>query len=546
MVEDQEQKHCCRFCNKKFPCGRSLGGHMRSHMTVNSSETEEKFEKKKGPPLVPGGGINTSKNFSASFEGYGLRENPKKTWRLSGSSHASSQQGKACKECGKMFPSWKALFGHMRCHSERSAQEDSWSGGAGAAGGSGGDGSSKMVLDSQSDNEGVAPRRRRSRRARYGASPSSFSVANGSSSISEMEQEQEDVAISLMMLSRDVGSWGGINNSVAESSDNNSVVLEVRSSAIVKKKRESNKKRSEPGLSDDMSLRNLPRKVDSDDVSDDWLNRDGEFDENKLDYEVSDEEMVKDLLKLDYSHFKLGKNSSKKKVAELGRNLQKRIDFDRVGSSKRANYDSCETELGKEFSKKVKHEAAAAAAVNGIGKIPSKKNRFECTTCNKTFHSYQALGGHRASHKKVKGCFASKTEGSEASFEEEESSPEQALLSENKYNTCSIEKLIEAGESSEAQVKKVKGHECPICFKVFASGQALGGHKRSHLVSNSDIASRPENCQTIVIQQQLSEIPDLLDLNLPAPVEEDTSNGFKSWWVGANHKHEPLVGLISN
>uniref|UniRef100_A0A803LG21 C2H2-type domain-containing protein n=1 Tax=Chenopodium quinoa TaxID=63459 RepID=A0A803LG21_CHEQI len=32
--------------------------------------------------------------------------------------------------------------------------------------------------------------------------------------------------------------------------------------------------------------------------------------------------------------------------------------------------------------------------------------RFECSSCKKTFGSHQALGGHRASHKNVKGCFA--------------------------------------------------------------------------------------------------------------------------------------------
>ncbi|KAH7431810.1 hypothetical protein KP509_08G067600 [Ceratopteris richardii] len=36
--------------------------------------------------------------------------------------------------------------------------------------------------------------------------------------------------------------------------------------------------------------------------------------------------------------------------------------------------------------------------------------RYECTACKRIFKSHQALGGHRASHKKVKGCFA-KTAG---------------------------------------------------------------------------------------------------------------------------------------
>ncbi|KAK4803009.1 hypothetical protein SAY86_001212 [Trapa natans] len=34
------------------------------------------------------------------------------------------------------------------------------------------------------------------------------------------------------------------------------------------------------------------------------------------------------------------------------------------------------------------------------------QGHFECSSCKKVFGSHQALGGHRASHKNVKGCFA--------------------------------------------------------------------------------------------------------------------------------------------
>ncbi|KAL2321567.1 hypothetical protein Fmac_025946 [Flemingia macrophylla] len=50
--------------------------------------------------------------------------------------------------------------------------------------------------------------------------------------------------------------------------------------------------------------------------------------------------------------------------------------------------------------------------------------------------------------------------------------------------------------------------ECPFCYKVFASGQALGGHKRSHLLPSSSSTS-------------LRFKHAFIDLNLPAPIEDD-------------------------
>lgn len=71
---------------------------------------------------------------------------------------------------------------------------------------------------------------------------------------------------------------------------------------------------------------------------------------------------------------------------------------------------------------------------------------FECKTCNRKFPSFQALGGHRASHKKPK-------------FDGEQLKAEAKALSLG---------------------NKPKMHECSICGMEFSLGQALGGHMRKH------------------------------------------------------------------
>ncbi|TKY62235.1 Zinc finger protein ZAT11 [Spatholobus suberectus] len=71
---------------------------------------------------------------------------------------------------------------------------------------------------------------------------------------------------------------------------------------------------------------------------------------------------------------------------------------------------------------------------------------FECKTCNRKFSSFQALGGHRASHKRQK-------------LEDEELKEQAKTLS--LWN-------------------KPKMHECSICGLEFSLGQALGGHMRKH------------------------------------------------------------------
>ncbi|CAK9148001.1 unnamed protein product [Ilex paraguariensis] len=543
MEADQELKHVCKLCTKSFPCGRSLGGHMRSHV-INSVETDEKLSKEK-LSSVNNGGINAKTDTTS----YGLRENPKKKFRFADSSEDTLLHDKLCKECGKGFQSWKALFGHMKCHSNKvsnSLEENSWTGGE----------NQKLVMDSQSDNETTAPnRRKRSRRTkRYMVTTTTtFSVANASSSVSEIEQELEEVAMCLIMLSKDVSHWGGLN-SFGESSDNNSVFLEARSMTrtnlvtriegknskcnsgeLVKLKKVRNGKLESTILdSDNVKFKKKQLKLDASGVS--RIEPKKNKSEIPVDGFLRDEKSKNSILNDEY-----GIEASE---VEMGKNLIKETELDQVElgskkhkSSKRKGLDLFDPELAVDNSKKLTYGPSGCE----MYKDSEKKKKFECATCNKTFHSYQALGGHRASHKKIRGCATSKIDSSETSIETE-ISPDPTADSKLIKSHPSCEPIDRDMVASYAEKVKNKEHECPICFKVFSSGQALGGHKRSHLIAEA------KGNQPVVIQKPVPEIRDFLDLNLPAPAEEDSSRhvGFKPWWIGSNNQHESLVGLLSN
>ncbi|KAK7330767.1 hypothetical protein VNO77_24966 [Canavalia gladiata] len=71
---------------------------------------------------------------------------------------------------------------------------------------------------------------------------------------------------------------------------------------------------------------------------------------------------------------------------------------------------------------------------------------------------------------------------------------------------CHHDEAMAKGEGNNNN-NNSKIFECPFCYKVFGSGQALGGHKRSHLIPSSSSALKFKE--------------SFIDLNLPAPVEED-------------------------
>ncbi|KAK8952683.1 Zinc finger protein ZAT9 [Platanthera guangdongensis] len=378
-TDDQEQqKHRCKVCAKRFHNGRSLGGHMRSHVHSSPPITGEKEK------------LERSRVQVSVRLGYCLRENPKKTFRLSdfiGEDHGDSW--KQCKQCGKAFPSCKALFGHMRCHSDKTCPR-SFGDDEEEREKSMGEGKSSMGSFAD-DNEPLLPVPKRKRRSKR-ASPAIVSVVS-SSSLSGYEPEQEEVAISLMMLSRDV----------SEFSDKNSWVLDA-----------------EEEEEDDSVDASMPNKIP-----------------------------ISALLRKKRSLFCNNDNS-----------------------------------------------------FNGFNVMGS---RFQCATCKKSFHSYHALGGHRANHKRSKSC-------------------------------CSQNTIFGVtGQHTPATAGKSSLHECDLCGKIFSSGQALGGHKRSHLVSNCGGENEGDDHQAAEVQNPVSaataDVSEQLDLNLPAPADELSSN-LKAWWAG--------------
>ncbi|KAL3732183.1 hypothetical protein ACJRO7_028940 [Eucalyptus globulus] len=123
---------------------------------------------------------------------------------------------------------------------------------------------------------------------------------------------------------------------------------------------------------------------------------------------------------------------------------------------------------------------------------------FECKTCNRQFSSFQALGGHRASHKKPRLSSAGGDDSSQSQ-----------------------------GSSSPA---KPKTHECSICGLEFAIGQALGGHMRRHRAAMSEGArtATATAAATAPPPRPLAQISAVSPAS-QAPVVKKTNSGRVLW-----------------
>ncbi|CAI9777174.1 unnamed protein product [Fraxinus pennsylvanica] len=121
---------------------------------------------------------------------------------------------------------------------------------------------------------------------------------------------------------------------------------------------------------------------------------------------------------------------------------------------------------------------------------------YKCSVCNRAFGSYQALGGHKASHRKLSGG------------------------DEHSTNTTSSAATITASATTtNASNHSGRVHECSICHKCFPTGQALGGHKRCHYEGGapSNNGGAPSSSAVMSSEGVVSTVTHRdFDLNKPA------------------------------
>ncbi|KAM7496583.1 hypothetical protein LguiA_020997 [Lonicera macranthoides] len=125
-------------------------------------------------------------------------------------------------------------------------------------------------------------------------------------------------------------------------------------------------------------------------------------------------------------------------------------------------------------------DIARANCLRLLSRIGPASRLFSCKACNRQFSSFQALGGHRASHKRL--MVSPPTPGS----------------SPTPY--------------------KPKTHLCSICGLEFAIGQALGGHMRRHRQKEGTVTKKRDGRSDLCFDLNLTPYENYLEFSKRPPI----------------------------
>ncbi|KAL9664083.1 hypothetical protein QQ045_019480 [Rhodiola kirilowii] len=427
--------------------------------------------------------------------GYVLRQKPRKKILRSKNVVNQDQLKKfICSKCGKGFQSSKAMCGHMACHSEKEkplrnvyAKQKQL----------------QLVMDSQSDTESGAKnnnlRIRRSRRMigykKVDDDPAADSKAkvdvfnNCSSGDSGVEQEQEEVAISLMMLSRDSANWCGLN-SIGDSSDNNSVVLEDRSVGTKFGKRDGFRRF---GYDVDESVKKYgSKKVETLGDSESGSVRNG------------DKNVVTD------PNIRI----SKKRKLDEGSKAEPHLSLKKLKSVMDGGfkYGLSQTERPKMdlYPRKSVANESYAAGYNVAS------NQYSNAEIHRRFEHKVPI--HSQSHR---------------AFDANATPNHRSSTVENSFENDGSSNMRKGKGILEYRTGNVG--ECLISSKLFRSDQARSSHRRVHLAERTEEINKCDEVST-TFKRNGDQLHEFIDLNLPAPTEDEEASES----MGSYSRFQPL------
>ncbi|CAN6168641.1 unnamed protein product [Urochloa humidicola] len=140
----------------------------------------------------------------------------------------------------------------------------------------------------------------------------------------------------------------------------------------------------------------------------------------------------------------------------------------------------------------------AAASKTATAAAAKASQGYECSVCGKVYPSYQALGGHKTSHRKPP-------------------TPPPTATPQAAPAPAGDEAATGTGGGAHAEEKV---HQCSLCLRTFPSGQALGGHKRLHYEGGADGVKADKDAaaktKASAAHQANPAVLRDFDLNLPA------------------------------